>query len=219
MSAASIAKFISNEVRRAVAPALFFTVGFNLLVFTTNLLLRDYHVSVSSFLLATGAALVVAKAVLIADALPFFRRFDNGPLIQPILFKSVVYFLVVGVVRVLEKLLEYLAHGGAFSALPSHISTIFSWDRFAAIQLWVFVLFLIYTFISELNTLFGYGEVRRLLFTRRSSQFQSARRQRIRTLVKLGQLADGHTVVELRDPATAAHAEMIGLVRGLCSNR
>ena len=30
-----------------------------------------------------------------AKVLPFFRRFDNAPLIQPILFKTVVYWAVV----------------------------------------------------------------------------------------------------------------------------
>jgi hypothetical protein len=36
------------------------------------------------------------------------------------------------------------------------------------------------------------------------------RRQRIRTLVKLARLTEAHTLTELGDPHTAAHAEMIG---------
>ena len=215
MSLGSMFKSVLREAKQAIAPAVFFAVGFNLLVFTTNLILQDYHVKVSSFLLATGGALVVAKAVLIADALPFFHRFDTAPLIQPVLFKSIVYFLVVCLARIVEQLLEYMGHGGTFGAIPDYVSKMFSWNRFAAIQLWVFVLFIIYTFVSELNTLFGDGELYRTLFKRRSSSLQLTRRQRIRTLAKLGQLADAHTVNELRDPATAAHAEMIGLVRGL----
>ena len=215
MSLRSMSKAVLQEAKRAIAPALFFAIGFNLLVFTTNLLLHDYHVKVSSFLLATGGALVVAKAVLIADALPFFHRFDTAPLIQPVLFKSIVYFLVVCLARIVEQLLEYLGHGGTLGAIPDYATKLFSWNRFVAIQLWVFVLFIIYTFISELNTLFGDGELSQVLFKRRSSSLKLTRRQRIRTLAKLGQLADAHTVSELRDPATAAHAEMIGLVHGL----
>jgi hypothetical protein len=48
----------------------------------------------------------------------------------------------------------------------------FSWHRFAAIQLWILVLFLIYLAASELNHLFGEGELRRLLFTHRPSELQ-----------------------------------------------
>jgi hypothetical protein len=42
--------------------------------------------------------------------------------------------------------------------------TDFSWHRFAAIQIWFFVLFLLYTFVSELNSHLGEGRLRRMLF-------------------------------------------------------
>ena len=59
-----------HEAREALPPTIFFFVGFNFVVFTTNLLLADYAVAVSSFMLATVAALVVGKAVLVAKAMP-----------------------------------------------------------------------------------------------------------------------------------------------------
>ena len=40
----------------------------------------------ANFMLVTLSALVVGKAVVVANALPFFRRFDTAPLIQPVLF-------------------------------------------------------------------------------------------------------------------------------------
>lgn len=64
-----------------------------------------------------------------------------------------------------EKLLEFLTHGGSLANLPDYVATHFTWDQFFAIQLWILVLFLIYTFISELNGLFGDGELARILFT------------------------------------------------------
>src|SRR5262245_61950467 len=47
-----------HELRRAVPPTIFFFVGFNFIVLTTNLLVADYAAAVSSFMLATLAALV-----------------------------------------------------------------------------------------------------------------------------------------------------------------
>jgi hypothetical protein len=95
----------------------------------------------------------------------------------------------------------------------------FTWHRFAAIQIWIFVLFLIYTTGTELNALFGDGELAKILFTRRSSDLKLNRRQRIRALVKLSRLTETHTLDELRDRNSAAHAEMIGLISGLATRK
>jgi hypothetical protein len=43
----------------------------------------------ASFMLATTAALVVGNSVVVANAMALLRRYDRGPLIQPILFKTV----------------------------------------------------------------------------------------------------------------------------------
>jgi hypothetical protein len=43
---------------------------------------------------ATMAALVVGKAVLVANKIPLLRRYDRAPLIQPILFKTVFYWVI-----------------------------------------------------------------------------------------------------------------------------
>jgi hypothetical protein len=161
------------------------------------------------------AALLVGKAVLVANELPFLRRFDRAPLIQPILFKTVVYFVVVFLVRILERIVEYLLSGGTMAGISEYVSGNFSWHRFAAVQIWIFVLFLIYTTASELNTLFGDGELYKIFFTRRSSKLKLTRRQRIRTLVKVSRLTEAHTVDELRDQNSAAHTELLGLIGGL----
>jgi hypothetical protein len=207
--------FVTKEFVEMVPPTIFFAVGFNLIMLTTNLILEDYKVQFSSFMIATTGGLIIGKAVLVANALPFFRRFDTAPLIQPVLFKSAIYFAVVCAVRLLEKLIEFLVHGGTPDGLPAYLQTNFTWNRFFAIQLWILVLFLIYTFISELNALFGDGELARIMFTWRSTELKQTRRQRIRTLAKLSRLADTHTTAELADPATAAHAQIIDLIRSL----
>jgi hypothetical protein len=204
--------FVIKEFKEIVPPTLFFAAGFNIIVITTQLVLDDYFVQIGSFLIATATALVVGKAVLVANALPFLRRFDRAPLIQPIMFRTLVYFAVVFVVRFLEKIVEYWFGGGTLAAIPEYMAEHFSWHRFAAIQIWIFVLFLIYVTATELNTLFGDGELSKILFTRRSSQLKLTRRQRIRTLVSLSRLADAHTLDELADRDSPAHTELVGLI-------
>ena len=163
---------VLKELREIWPPTLFFAISFNLLMLTTQLILSDYLIHLWNFMLATTAALVVGKSVLVANALPFLRRFDKAPLIRPILFKTIVYWAVVFLVRFLEKLIEYLFAGGKLSRIPEYVSTHFTWDRFAAIQIWIFVLFLVYNSVAEMNARFGHGKLAKIFFTEPSSEME-----------------------------------------------
>ena len=152
--------------------------------------------------------------------MPFLRRFDNAPLAQPILFKTVVYTLLVFVVRLLEAFVHYVAGGGTVGHggfIEEQLGT-FSWDRFIATQMWIFVLFLIYVTASEFNKLLGDGELFKILFTRRSSELKSTRRGRIRLLIRLSRLTDAHSIETLRDPATSPHAELVSILRSMATS-
>ena len=162
--ASPIPAFIIKEIREALPAMVFFAVGFNLIVLTTQLILDDYGAQLAGFMVATMTALVVGKAVLVAKLLPIMRRFDDAPLIQPILFQSIVYWVVVFIARFLEKLIEYFFHGGRVGDVPDYVTAHFSWHRFAAVQIWIFALFLVFTTAAELNRLFGKAAVRNLLY-------------------------------------------------------
>ena len=208
--------WILHELGEILPPMIFFFVGFNLIVLTTNLILADYFVAFASFMLATGGALIVGKVVPVVNALPFLGRYDRAPLIQPILFKTLVYWIAVFLARLLERFVEFwLVEHHPVSEFPPYMISTFSWHRFAAIQIWILVLFLIYLTASEFNHLFGKGELRRVLFTYRPSEFQLNRRQRIRELIRLSHLADAHSANEFRDPTNTAHRQMVEIVQRL----
>src|SRR5262249_57523597 len=158
-----------HEVREALPPTIFFFVGFNVIVLTTNLLVAQYLVAVSNFMLATLGALVVGKAVLVANKISLLRHYDRAPLLQPILFKTAFYWVVVFFARLLERFAHFLLDGNSPADFFPYLIEDFSWRRFTAISLWIFVLFLIYVTASEFSGLFGPREMRRLLFTRRPS--------------------------------------------------
>ena len=204
-----------HELYEILPPVIFFLAGFNLILLTTNLILADYSAAFGNFMLATTGALVVGKAVLVADTMPFLGRYDRAPLLEPILYKTLVYWVFVFIARLLEALVEFLMHGHSLGEFLPHLASTFSWHRFAAIQIWIFVLFLIYVTASELNELFGQGELRRIYLTHRRSELQLNRRQRIRELVHLSRLADAHSEQEFHDPTSAAHRQLIEIVRRL----
>ena len=210
------AAFLLREFRELLPPTVFFIIGFNLIVLTTNLLLSNYGAKFANFMIATLSALLVAKALLVANAMPAIRRFDRAPLIRPILFKTVFYCAAVLIVRLLEQWIRYrLGEHYVFGGFVPHAIASFSWNRFIAIQLWIFVLFLVYVTAHELNHLFGKGELWHLLFTSRPDELPLNRQQRIRELIRLGHLADAHSLDEFRDPASVAHSELIDIVRRL----
>jgi hypothetical protein len=205
-----------HEAREALPPTIYFFVGFNFIVFTTNLLVAEYAVAVSNFMLATVAALVVGKAVLVANAMPLLRRYDRAPLIQPILFKTAFYWVTVFLARLLERFVHFsIVERNSPADFFPYLITTFSWHRFSAISLWILVLFLIYVTASEFSHLFGSGELRRLFFTSRPSEMQLNRRQRFREMLRLSRLTDAHSVDELRDPTKPAHRQLIDILRRL----
>jgi len=209
-----------HEFREVLPPTIFFFVGFNLILFTKRLILADYLIQFTGFAIATVSALIVGKVVLVVDKMPLLRRFDYAPLAQPILFKTVVYSVFVSVARLLEAFVRYAFEGGPVghgAFLESRLGT-FSWDRFISTQLWIFILFLIYVTASELNRLFGDGELFRIFFTRRSSELKATRRARIRLLLRLSRLTDSNTAETLADAQAPAHAELVRILRDLAAS-
>ena len=79
------------QVKHVLPPTIFFFVGFNLILWTKDLILREHDIEFSGFVVATLAALLVGKGVLVTDNLPLMHRFGGRPLIQPILFKTAIY--------------------------------------------------------------------------------------------------------------------------------
>ena len=206
-----------EQVKHTLPPTIFFFVGFNLILWTKRLILEEHGIEFNGFFTAMVAALLVGKAVLITDNLPFMRRFDGAPMIQPILFKSAIYWLCVLMVRLAERLVHFLPGGGSIADFPAHLVEDFSWARFLSIQIWLMVLFLVYVTIHELNVLFGDGELYRLFFRWRSSEAKLTRRQRIRLLTRLNRLTEANPIEAFSERGSPAHAELVDILLQLAS--
>jgi hypothetical protein len=201
--------------REVLPPTLFFLFSFNLIVFTTNLLVHDYWFKLSSFLIATTTALVVGKAVLVVNHIRLIDRFRGAPLIQPILYKALFYTLVVMAVRLAERFIHLAIDDQGFAAALDLAVQDFSWRRFAAIQIWIFTCFLIYVTATELSRLLGEGQLFRLFFRHRSNQHRLTRRQHVRALMELSRLAETTPREQLLDPATPQGQRLVTIVDAL----
>ncbi|MBX9943909.1 MAG: hypothetical protein K2Y40_07505 [Reyranella sp.] len=204
-----------RALRHLLPPTLYFFAAFNLISFTTDLLAHNYWFRLSSFMLATTTALVVGKVVLVVDKVRLIDKFRGGPLIRPILYKAVFYSVVVLVVRFVEKVVHFAIDTGGVGPGFQDALRDLSWNRFVAVHLWIFVCFLIYVTASEFNALVGRGQLFRLFFHHRSSEYGLTRQQHIRSLMELGRLAETTPRERLFDPATPQGSQFVAIVDAL----
>ena len=202
-------------IRHALPPVFYFFVAFNLISFTTELLVHNYWFHMTSFVLASTTALVVGKVVLVVDKVRIINKFRGAPLIQPILYRSAFYSLVVLVVRFVERVVEFALDAQGFGAAFRHSMDDFTWHRFIAVHVWIFICFLIYVTVTELNDLLGGGQLSRLFFHHRSSELRLNRRQHVRALIELSRLAENTPREQLLDPMTPQGSRVVAIVDAL----
>ena len=80
-------------------------------MFIRVLLLKGTEVSPSSSIKIAVAALILGKAVLLADMLPIINRFPHKPLIHNIVWKTLIYLLLSVVIHYLERLIDFGGDG------------------------------------------------------------------------------------------------------------
>ena len=85
-------------------------------MFIRVLMLEGAGILPSSSISIAVAALILGKAVLIADMLPMINRFPHKPLIYNIAWKTVIYWLISAVIHYLERLVDFWRQTGGFVA-------------------------------------------------------------------------------------------------------
>ena len=100
-------------------------------------------------------ALLVGKVVLAVDKMPLLRKLDRQPLLYPILFKAAFYSVFVLLLRLLEHWIPGLIETGSIAGATGHMMDGVAWHLFWTGQIWIFVLFVVYTTAAEIIALFG----------------------------------------------------------------
>ena len=76
-----------------------------------RLVLAAYHIWCTHYWVGLIKALILAKVILIGDALRLGRRLEHKRLIYPTLLKTVLFSLFVGVFTILEEMIKGLLKG------------------------------------------------------------------------------------------------------------
>ncbi len=90
---------LKKEFFELLPPTIYFFVALHIVAFVRVLMLKKTGIAPSSSISIAVAALIMGKAVLIADMLPLINRFPNKPLIYNVAWKTVIYLLVSAVIQ------------------------------------------------------------------------------------------------------------------------
>ena len=152
-----VVRFVSHVLREMIPPAVYFAVAFNIIVLTDAM--AGGHPDGWTVAGAIVFALVAAKVVLIADALPFMKPARHAPILYTAAWKAAVYWVGALAVQMLERAVRSrISHGGLEPALDEVRE-----PRFWAAQIWLFVLLLAYCVFQELARVIGRERAREIL--------------------------------------------------------
>jgi len=157
-------KKLKEEFFKLLPPMIFFFVALHIVAFIHALMLKKTGIAPSSSVSIAVAALILGKAVLIADILPFINRFPNRPLIYNVAWKTVIYWLISVAIHYVERLIEFWRHAGSFAAANQKLLAEIVWPHFWAIQIILFVLIAMYCMVHELVRVIGKEKAMRIFF-------------------------------------------------------
>src|SRR5438876_10511352 len=90
---------LKEELFALLPPTIFFFVALHIVAFVRVLMLKKTGIAPSSSISIAVAALILGKAVLIADMLPLTNRIPHKPLIYTIAWKTILYLLLSAIIH------------------------------------------------------------------------------------------------------------------------
>jgi hypothetical protein len=143
---------------------VFFFVLFQVVVLTRSAIGGAQGVLMTTTASAFVGALVVGKAVLIADATPLFHWFRGRALVFNVAWRTLLYLLATVVLQLLEEYIPLVSRYGGLGAALAHLIEDIDWKVFWVTHL-VFALFLaFFSFVTALIDVVGRARFRSVFF-------------------------------------------------------
>lgn len=155
---------LKKELYSLLPPAIFFFIALHIVTFARVLMLKGTGIPIDTSFAVTIAALILAKAVHIADLLPFINLYPHKPLIYNITWKTIIYTLVALIIHYVERLIDFWRETGGFIAGNEKLLSEVVWPHFWAIQIFLVVLIFMYCTIHEFVRVIGKDRARHIFF-------------------------------------------------------
>lgn len=147
---------------------VFLLIVFTIMTLYRRLLMAEYHIAYLNYGFAIIQSAILAKVILLAEVARVGRKYEDKPLIIPTLHKTIVFALWVAGFKVLEHMIDGLAHGkglaGGFDELIAK-----GWYEILAGMLVVTAAFVPFFAVKQLGRVLGRDKLRALFFGRRAA--------------------------------------------------
>lgn len=163
-----VAAKLKDELLAVFPPTIFFFVALHIIGLVRSLTTEGTGLPAISSAQIAIAALILGKAVLLADLWPPINRFPEKPLIYNIVWKTVIYFLVASVIHYLERLYDFARAAGGIAAGNERLLAEMIWPHFLALQIVLLVVIFNYCVIRELGRALGEDDLFGMFFRPRS---------------------------------------------------
>jgi hypothetical protein len=152
-----------REIREAVPATIFFLWLFHMIALTKAVTLGDYSITALRATVATVGALIVAKAILIVEALPISRIFSRQ-LWFHVLWKTLLFNVVVLIFRFIEEIIHLVRKHESLSMGVAQLYSETVWPQFWVFQLWLFCALFLYCVAAEIVRTVGAERIKAMLF-------------------------------------------------------
>jgi len=159
-----VSEKVKEEYLAMILPAIFFFFTLGLVAVVRMLMAKGTGLPISTPIQVAVGALVLGKAVLIADMLPVINRYPDKPLAYNVAWKTAIYFLAALVIHYLERLADFWKEAGGFVAGNEKLLAEIVWPHFWAIQIILVVLIFGYCVMHELARVIGASKIRAMFF-------------------------------------------------------
>ena len=160
----NVSEKIKEEFLAMIPPTIFFFFTLGLVAVIRMLMTKGTGLPINTPIQVAVGALILGKAVLIADMLPVINRYPDKPLAYNVVWKTVIYVLAALVIHYLERLIDFWKEAGGFVAGNEKLLAEMVWPHFWAIQIILVVLIFGYCAMHELARVIGESKIRAMFF-------------------------------------------------------
>jgi hypothetical protein len=155
---------LKEEFLAILPPTIFFFIALHIVAFIRVLMTKGSHFEPFSTTSIAIGALILGKAVLIADMLPAINRYPNKPLAYNIAWKTAIYWVLATGIHYVERLIDFSRQAGGLAEGNAKLLAEIVWPHFWAVQIILLVLILVYCTAHELGRAVGRQKLLRLFF-------------------------------------------------------
>jgi len=137
-----------------------------------RLILAEYHIQYLGYWAPVIEAAILAKVIMIGDALHMGRRFQNRPLAVTTLYRTVVFSVLVVLFSFAEHIIGAMIHGKRPAEGIAEIANK-GMDEVLAWCVVIFAAFLPFFALKEIERAFGVETVRGMFFRKHTEETNS----------------------------------------------